>query len=731
MIIDIKKIKRSFCLQHSQSSCGLACLVSASKLYGKEINEEQLKINTGTTNEGTTFLGLRDAARELGFISNGYEGSIQSLKTINTLTILHIINVNKLPHFILYYGYDQTSNEFIIGDPAIGIQYYTEEFLTSAWKTRTLLTLSPNSEFKKNNTDYSYHRRVLLKEIISPDGYLLLMTFFLSLFTTLLGFTTALFTQKLIDDVLPDKNVYTLFSYIFIYLIIIIIGIFLSFFRDILIIRHTKLFNNRLMATFLGKIFSLPMSFFNSMRIGEVISRIKETEQIQGAIVVLLNSTIIECMTLILSILLLMYYNIEIAFISALSIPIMIVVSRYFSDIIKNRQRRLMINYADFEAYAVESISGIQCIKNYVRKSFFTKKLESEYYTTQETAKELGKINSGYDLIINIVGSVFSIIAMSLGAYYVMEEKLELGQLFAIITILSLTITTTINIISVIIQIQESIVAFERLHDIMSSHDEKLIVPNGEKSMKEAANKIHSLELRNVSFSYPGKTELLHNINMKISTGEFVTLFGDIGTGKSTLLYLIQKFHTIKNGEILFDGDNIDKYSLACWRSYISVVSQNTQIFMGTVADNITLFHSEEINRLKKLCEEYKLSCFLELNSSLNLFNYLSENGINLSGGQKQLIGFTRALFTNSQILVLDEPTASMDKSNELTIMNILQKIKREKIILMITHRPEIAKKTDKIFVLDKNHVIDVGTHEELIIRENTYSKYHSLLFGN
>lgn len=731
MIVDIKKIKHSFCLQHTQSSCGLACLVSASKLYGKDINEEQLKISTGTTIEGTTFLGLRDAARELGFDSNGYEGDIQSLKALNTLAILYITNANRLPHFILYYGYDQKKEEFIIGDPAIGIQYYTEELLTSVWETRTLLTLAHNSELKKDDTNYSYQRRTFLKGLISPDGHLLLMTFFLSLFTSLLGFTTALFTQKLIDDVLPEKNVYTLFSFISLYLIIIIIGIFLSFFRDILIIRHTKLFNNRLIATFLGKIFSLPMSFFNSMRIGEVISRMKETERIQGAIVVLINSTIVECMTLFFSILLLMYYNIEIAFIAALSIPVMIVVSRYFSIVIKNKQRELMTNYADFEAYAVESISGIQCIKNYVCESFFTEKLESQYYVTQETAKHLGKFSSGYDLIINILGSVFSIIAMSLGAYYVMTEKLELGQLFAIITILSLTIATTINIISVIIHIQESIVAFERLHDIMSSQEEKRIVPNGEHSMKEAIKEFHFLELCDVSFSYPGKIELLHNLNMKICTGEFVTLFGDVGTGKSTLLYLIQRFYPIKNGEIIFDGDNINKYTIASWRSYLSVVSQNTKIFMGTVADNITMFHPEETSRLKKLCAEYELNSFLDSSSALNLFNNLSENGINLSGGQKQLIGFVRALFTNSHILVLDEPTASMDKSNELIMMNILQKIKREKIILMITHKPEIAKKTDKIFVLNENHVIDAGTHEELIVRENTYSKYHSLLFEN
>lgn len=731
MIIDIKKIKRSFCLQNTQSSCGLACLVSASKLYGKSINEEQLKIGSGTTIEGTSFLGLRDVARELGFDSDGYNGDIRSLKTIKTLAILHIINENQQPHFILYYGYEQKTNRHIIGDPAKGIQYYTEELLDSIWVTKTLLTLEPNSKFIKDNNSDSHQRWVFLERLISPDAHLLLITFFLSLFTSLLGFSTALFTQKLIDEVLPSKNVYTLFSYIFLYLFIIIAGISLSYFRDILIIRHTKLFHSRLITTFLNKIFSLPISFFNSMRIGEIISRMKETERIQGAIVALINSTIVECMTLFFSILILMYYNIGIALVAALSIPVMIVISKYFSIVIKNKQRELMTSYADFEAYAIESISGIQCIKNYIQESYFINKLSSQYYITQETAKRLGNMSSGYDLSINLVGSIFSVIAMFIGAYYVITGKMEVGELFAIIMILSLTIATTINIISAVIHIQESIVAFERLHDIMSSHNEKQIIPSGEDLMKESDSESHSLELRGVSFNYPGKLELLRNITMKISTGEFVTLFGDIGTGKSTLLYLIQKFYPIKTGEICFDDNNIDKYSIVSWRSCLSVVAQNTKIFMGTVADNITMFHPEEINRLRQLCIDYELSCFLEQDSVLNLFNTLSENGINLSGGQKQLIGFVRALFTNSHILVLDEPTASMDKFNELMMMNILKRIKEEKIILMITHKPEIAQKTDRIYVLNDNHVVDVGTHEELIKRKNIYSKYHALLFEN
>jgi ABC-type bacteriocin/lantibiotic exporter with double-glycine peptidase domain len=725
---DISKIKQTFRLQQSQSSCGLACIASVARLYGKNVNEEQLKINSGTTIEGTSVLGLRDAARSINFISDGYEGGIEDLKKLDCQAILHTINESIFTHFIVYYGYDRKSCKFIIGDPAKGVCLYSEEELSSIWKSKILLTIKPDSSFRQIRKTYTKERRVLLQKLISPDVHYLLTTFLLSIITSLIGFSTAIFSQKLIDNVLPAKKIEMLAYYILLYLIVIIIGIVLSYSRDILIIRQTKEFNSRLVSTFLIKLFSLPMCFFNSMKVGEIIARMKETERIQGAIISLINSTLVEFMTLFFAIVLLSFYNIKISLVTALLIPIMIVITKYFSVKIKKRQKELMINYANFEIHSIDNISGIKCIKNYIKENFFRKRLQSQYITAQETAKNLGFTHSKYDMIINILAVIFSTIAIFIGSYYVILGTLKIGELFAIITILSLTIGTSVNIISAIIHIQESVVAFERLHDILSADNELKVIPNGNNSIIcKTTNGIHKLELRNVSFNYPGKDNLLENINMEINTGELVTLFGDIGTGKSTLLYLIQRFYPINKGNIYFDGININNYLIDEWRSHLSVVSQYTKLFIGSVADNITMFQEERLDDLKQFCIEMKLNCFLEP-GSMHLFNIINENGINLSGGQRQLIGFARALFNDSKIIILDEPTSSMDKTTEILMIQILEKIKTKKIIIMITHKPEIARRSDKIFVLEDKQILIQGTHGELMQQKNTYSKYYSML---
>lgn len=729
MNIDLKTIRNSFSYQKTQSSCGLACLVSVTKYYGKIVSEEQLKVYSGTTSEGTSLLGLKDASVALGFEAEGYEADTASLKELKRISILHTINNNSYTHFIVYYGYNSETKCFVIGDPAEGVMEYSEEALSSVWKTGLLLALKPHSDFHRSSYSPKKDKFLFLTNLISPDKHILFITFLLSLATSSLSFATAIFSQKLIDDILPSRNINTLFSFIALYSIVLCIGYLLSFLKNLFIIRQTKLFNVRLITTFLGKIFSFPISFFNSMRTGEIIARMKETERIQGFIIALIDSTFVEILTLILSILFLMYYNIEIACIAAFSIPLLIIISKYFAKLIKRKQKELLMDYADFEAYSVESISGIKFIKNFVQESFFKDRLISKYAVTQETTKSLGKITFGYDLIIGLLGSVFSVIAIFLGAYYVIVDKLQIGELFAIITILSLTISTTISIISIVVQIQESFVSLERLQDIVNASEEEVsVIKNEGKYLLEGKLEIHSLKLQNISFNYPGKLMLLNDISITVTTGEIITLFGDIGEGKSTLLNLIQRFYLPRNGVITYDEINISDYPISDWRMNLSVVSQSTKIFMGTVADNITLFKPDTLENVKEFCRNLGLYCFIE-EGPLNLMNPLNEDGVNLSGGQAQLIGFVRALYSCSKILILDEPTSSMDKQNELIMMNILNKIKNEMIIIMITHKPEIAKKTDKIYVLQSGKIQAVGSHSELIEYNNSYSSSYRYLF--
>ncbi|MEY8684818.1 ATP-binding cassette domain-containing protein [Bacteroides sp. AN502(2024)] len=183
---------------------------------------------------------------------------------------------------------------------------------------------------------------------------------------------------------------------------------------------------------------------------------------------------------------------------------------------------------------------------------------------------------------------------------------------------------------------------------------------------------------------------LLEYLNIKVGIENFISIFGSVGSGKTTLTDLLQRNYVPSSGEILFKGTDIKNYQLSQWRSYLGIVPQYTKIFIGTVTDNITMFQSILVEDVLIFCKKLGLEQFLQ-DDNLSLYHILDENGNNLSRGQRQLIGIARALYKSPEILIIDESTASMDKVNEMQVLNLLQRLKNRMAILMITHKPEIA----------------------------------------
>lgn len=729
MKYNFKKIQDAFVFQKTQNSCGIACLCSIMNYFQKDIDEVHLTYLSGTTQNGATLLGLKEAANQIGLASEGYEGNLCDLKSCELPAILHVVNEYGFTHFVVCYGFDYTSGHFIISDPAIGIKQYTEEELDDIWKSKILLTVGTldidtlsTKNLKKNNL------KTYLLPLIKSDARILLLSLILSCMTALISLATAVFVQALVDTILPQKNIKLLMLYILIYGMVVLLSQLASYANSRFIITQNILFNVRIIRMLLKKIFQLPKSFFSMIKTGEIISRINDTEKIQGSIILLVNSIFIELLIMSFSILILFYYDWSIALTTAFSIPFLAVFSYLYSKKINLHQKKLMNEYAALETYSIYMISGMTCIKSYQKEHVFFRRLLFFYKNTQKRGRDLKVANANFDLYIGTLSSIFSIMAIMLSSYYVTIGRIQLGVLFAIVTISTMIIQASIKISSYIVDIQEARVAFERSAFILNTITEKELIKEGNTAVHMCSQ--NELECRNVSFRYPGQMTLLENLNIKVGTGNFISIFGSVGSGKTTLTDLLQRNYVPYSGEILFQGTDIKNYQLSQWRSYLGVVSQYTKIFIGTVADNITMFKSVSIEDVSIFCKELGLEQFLQ-DDNLNLYNMLDENGNNLSGGQRQLIGIARALYKSPEILIIDEPTASMDKVNEMQVLSLLQRLKNRMAILMITHKPEIARMTDCIYVLDKNTFLQHGDHHTLMQSTNLYSRaYEALFYG-
>ena len=709
-----KHIQKTFTKQLSQYYCGLACLASITKYHGGEITQEKLRESSGTTLNGTSLLGLYQSAKKLGFEVSGYEADIPNLKLIDNPVILHV-TMKDLEHFVVCYGYKD--NNFIIRDPGKGITNYSEVELLAIWKTKALLKLTPEKNFTTIKTK-GKNKREWFKHLIKDDYPLLGIAAFLGVIISLLSLATAIFSQKLIDQILPEKKIRELVIGVIIFGIILIARGLIGYIRSIFLVRQSKEMNTRLISNFFGKLLLLPKSFFDSTSTGDMVARMNDAQRIQRVVVHLSSQIIIDFLIVMVSASYIFFYSISTGIISLLAIPIFGLLAWWFNKKVIITQQEVMQAYASTESKFIDTINGIDTIKSLNKEPLFTKVVNTVYNFFMQKTYNLGILGARINLLITIGSSVLLTAIISWSAYLVLEQQLLLGQMMAIITLIGSLGVSVINISMANIQLQEARVAFERMYEFASSSPEYPI--EIQKCENNPNFNLEHIELLNICFRFPGKGLLLNNINFTVQKGEIVTFFGEIGCGKSTLLNVLQRFHEIESGSININGSNWDDISTIEWRDKMAAVSQHVQLFNGTILENICMEETLNVEKVIKFCKDYGFHDFI-MEFQQGYGTIVNENSSNLSGGQRQLVSIARALYSKPQLLLLDEATAAMGRRTEKFVLNLMNQVKDKMAIIFVTHRPQLARYTDKIYILENKTILCSGTHQEVVEKNNFY----------
>ena len=315
-----KQYKKIFTPQHGDYSCGLACLTMIVRQYGGNIRQEELRNISGTTIQGTTLLGLYQAAKKLNLTPNAYEADIDSLKTLTTPTILHVVKNKHQEHYIVCFGFE--NDTFVIGDPGQqGIMNMTESELNAIWKSKALLMLEPTTEFIRKDSEKK-EKYNWVKNLIKEDYPILTVSFVLGVIIAALGLSTAIFSQKLIDDLLPSKNLEKIILGIALFFFLLVSRSGLDYLRSVFMIRQTKNMNNRLVDSFFSKILYLPKSFFDSVKTGEIIARLGDSGRIQQTVSYIVGGVLIEILVLLFAIVYLFFYSWQMALVASACIPL-------------------------------------------------------------------------------------------------------------------------------------------------------------------------------------------------------------------------------------------------------------------------------------------------------------------------------------------------------------------------------------------------------------------------
>jgi ATP-binding cassette subfamily B protein len=384
-------------------------------------------------------------------------------------------------------------------------------------------------------------------------------------------------------------------------------------------------------------------------------------------------------------------------------------------------QQHVMQGYAFTEANYISTVQGISAIRNHNQLDYFISLNKQVYGGYQSAILDMGKLQIRISLFASVSSIIFLMLLLTYGSSLVLSGQLKTGELIAIVSLIGSMLPGVSGLALLSIPLSEAMVAINRMFEFTSIEIED------EKDNEIGTHLIiQSVSVQNLSFRYPGRLPLLKSINLQISKGQMIGLIGENGSGKSTLVQLLLKHYRPEAGNVTINYEN-DFHSIPgyIWRRYCSVVPQQVHIFNSTVLQNIA-FEDAERNSTEVLA-------FLNMHGFTPLFKMLPEGinslagdeGINLSGGQRQLVGIARALYARPQILILDEATSAMDMETEQFVLSLLNKFLPDLSILCITHRLHILRyNCERIYVMQQGVITTYGNHSELMVSTNLYSNY-------
>ena len=381
-----------------------------------------------------------------------------------------------------------------------------------------------------------------------------------------------------------------------------------------------------------------------------------------------------------------------------------------------------MAAHALNETQYIDSLTGVHVLRSFGKEQVFKDRIDQVYGHYQTKGYDLAIIGNRFSFFTQVIVAVFMSLLFGLGVYLVFQKNLLLGELMALIQVGGSILPAVAGLVVANIQFQEAKVAFDRMHEIAGLKAEDQEIPMNK---EEAEDPSVLLKAENLVFRYPGRSPILKGVSFQLQAGQTAALFAPVGTGKSTLVELIQRFYIPEKGRLSMPFLSDKCSDLMTWRNQLGVVSQKEKLFNGTVLDNIALTNnSQEVETTFQTLQEIGLEGFFN-QFPQGILTICGEEGRNLSGGQRQLVGLARALVKKPEILVLDEATAAMDWETEHSVLSIVKSYvqSNQASLLLITHQPALAASMDRLMVLEQGQIKAYGTAVELLQTENQFSK--------
>jgi ATP-binding cassette subfamily B protein len=692
--------------QRDITDCGAACLASISSHYKLDLTVARIRQLAGTDKKGTNVLGMVEAAQKLGYEAKGVKGPFDSLFKIPLPAVAHLVVKDILQHYVVIY---KVTNKFIeVMDPFDGqIHQKTHDEFKKEW-SGTLVLLLPSEDFQTGNEKKSIQGRFW--SLIKPHKSILIQALFGAVIYTILGLSTSVFVQKLVDFILVDGN-HNLLNLMGVAMIIILaVQLFIGTAKSIFTLKTGQMIDSQLILGYYKHLLRLPQQFFDTMRVGEIISRINDAVKIRTFLNDVSINFLVNIFIVVFSFIMMFTYYWKLALIMLTVIPLYLAIYFITDKLNKKAQRKLMEDSAELETQLVESLNAVGTIKRFGLEDHTNEKTEVRFIKLLKTGfqSNMNSVFSGTSS--ELISRLLTIVLLWVGAGFVMDNTITPGELLSFYTLIGYFTGPVSSLIGMNRTVQDAVIAADRLFEIMDLERE-----NDENQIELSPDKIGDIYFENVSFRYGTRVVVFEDLNLIIPKGKFTAIVGESGSGKSTLMSILQNIYPIQKGNVRIGEYDLKYIRNSSLRQVISVVPQQIDLFAGNVIDNIAVGDDEpDMQKIIDIASQLGIMGFIEALPK-GFQTYLGENGTSLSGGQRQRIAIARALYRNPEILILDEATSSLDSVSEKYVQRMIEMLKADrKTVIVITHRSSTLNHADKIIVLDKGVVVEQGSHKML-----------------
>lgn len=690
---------------------GLACFAIMANFFEKPLSIDQIKHKYDRQDSNFEECELLQLAKDFSLKAKIVETTWERLSKTN-LPAIAISKDGK--YFILG---QVSEDKILIQNPEIGNrpQVLSKEEFLNLWNGRLLmLTCREFINGKNRKFDISWFIPAVVK-YRKLFGEVIMASFFLQLF----ALVSPLLFQVIIDKVLVNRGLSSLDVLMIALICISIFETILGGLRTYTFSHTTTRIDVELGANLFQHLIRLPLSYFGVRKVGDTVARVHELENIRNFLTGSTLTLIIDFFFTIVFFTVMFFYSTTLTFIVLGSIPIYVIVSLFFTPILRNRIDEKFRRGAENQCFLVEAVSGVETVKSLAVEPQMQRRWEQQLSAYVSSSFRASHINNIAGQAVQAIQKITMAITLWVGASLVMKGELSIGQLIAFNMLSGRVTQPILRLASLWQNFQQARISMEKLSDILNNPAE-VTTSVSKGSMPDIKGIV---EFKDVTFRYTANgPEIIKRMNFNIKSGQKVGFVGPSGSGKSTVTKLIQRLYLPEAGKVMIDGIDISTVDTAWLRRQIGVVLQENYLFNKSVRENISL--TNPAISMEKVIEAAKLSGAHEFITEMpdGYDTIIEERGSSLSGGQRQRIAIARALVNNPRILIFDEATSALDYESERIIQQNMQSICKGRTVFMIAHRLSTVRECDQIITIEKGEITETGKHEELLNRGGRYA---------